>query len=165
MNHTKPLEKELESWIPRRPSARLKRRLFPAPVEATPKSLIPAWSQSTSGARGATRPTVEALFPAWAKFAPICCILLLAMVFCVGRREQTSYLAVTSGSNVLAGLSADLLAFCAADTLGERLNNCVMPVSKLTPVSSKPTFEWTRSGHFLSTTDSFPIWKTNLQKL
>ena len=39
MNENTELEKQLLSWIPRRPSARLERRLFavtPAPVEALP---------------------------------------------------------------------------------------------------------------------------------
>ena len=31
MNQTNPLEMQLRSWVPRRPSARLKKRLFPAP--------------------------------------------------------------------------------------------------------------------------------------
>jgi len=146
MNHTKPLEKELESWMPRRPSARLKRELFPATAAAdigyAPLPVIPAW----------------------AKFAPAFCMLLLAMLFCVGRRDQASYLAVSGGSNVLASLSSNLLAFCVTDTLGEGLNTWSMPAPKVTK-AAKPTFEWTKTGHFLSTTDSFPLWKTNLQKL
>ena len=40
MKDMDPLEKQLHSWQPRRPSARLKRRLFAAPASFMPKA---AW--------------------------------------------------------------------------------------------------------------------------
>ena len=42
MNQTNPLEMQLRSWVPRRPSARLKKRIFPAP----PSPSAPAGSFS-----------------------------------------------------------------------------------------------------------------------
>jgi hypothetical protein len=134
MNDLNQLEKQLQSWIPRPPSAKLKAQLFAA---------VPAVAPSSFGA-----------MPAWVQFAPVACILLLLMLFCLPRRERSAYLAVSGGSNILASLSSNLLAGCATDMRAQRQN-----------VWREVTFDWTKDGHSLSTTGSFPLGKTNIQKL
>ena len=138
MNESNPLEKQLESWTPRRPSAKLKQRLFPA----------------------AARPVAESSpgIPAWAKFAPAFCVVLLAGFFSLAPHDKPDYLAVSSGSNVLASLSSNLLGFCATNTRSVELNVAEMPAAAI-------TFDWTKGVRSLSTTGSFPLWKTNVQKL
>jgi hypothetical protein len=139
MNNLNQLEKELQYWIPRAPSARLKRRLFPAAPAASP--------------------TTALLSVPWARFAPAMCVVLLAAHFCqLTPSRESDYLAASGGSNVLASLSANLIDFCATNTRAERLNIWTMP-------ASMSTFDWTSPGHSLTTTDSFPSWKTNIQKL
>ena len=138
MNELNQLEKQLESWIPRRPSARLKQRLFPAVA-------LPVPERATT-------------IPLWARFAAATCIVLLATVLGMTPRENTGYLAVSGGSNALASLSANLLDFCATNTRSVQCNVAEMPDSRI-------TFEWTSNVHSLSTTGSFLSWKTNLQKL
>ncbi len=132
------LEKQLQSWIPRPPSAGLRRELFTVTAALAPEPVTP--------------------LPVWLKFAPAMCILLLVTCFCTGRHYQTGYLAFSGGSNVMASLSSNLLEFCATDTQSGRMNRWVMP-------AAKATFDWTRDGNSLSTTGSFPLWKTNIQKL
>jgi hypothetical protein len=135
MNEMNHLEKQLGSWIPRRPSAKLKNRLFPTPAAcavAEPPPMIPAWLMS----------------------APAVCILLVTILLYNGRHEKRSYLAVAGGSNVLASLSSNLLAECATDLRGQRQN-----------VWTAVTFDWTKDANSPSTTGSFPFGKTNLQKL
>jgi len=125
--------------IPRAPSARLKRRLFPAATVASPAAAL--W----------TAP--------WARFAPAMCVVLLAAHFCsLTPSREASYLADSTGSNVLAGLSASLADFCATNTRAERMNTWTMP-------ASMRTFDWTSASHSLTTTDSVPWWKTNIEKL
>ena len=133
-----PLEKQLQSWAPRRPSARLKERIF-AP-QTPPQRAVAAESSPAMSA--------------WLKFAPACCILLLAMWFGSTRQEKTAYLAVAGGSNVLASLSSNLLTLCATDFREQREN-----------LWMKASFDWTNVGHSPSTTGSFPSWNTNVHKL
>jgi hypothetical protein len=136
MNDLNQLEKELQSWIPRHPSAGLKARLFhPAPASAL-------------------APSPVAIMPLWFKFAPVACLFLLITLFCLPRPERTGYLAVSGSSNILASLSSNLLASCATDLRSQRQN-----------VWREVTFEWTKDRHSLSTTGSFPPGKTNIQKL
>ena len=143
MNDLNQLEKELQFWIPRAPSARLKERLFPREVPVA-----------------ANRSGVASLSAVpWARFAPAMCVVLLALIFgSMSPGEKAGYLAVSGDSNVLAGLAANMQGFCATNTRSERQNNWAMP-------ASLTTFDWTKAGHSLSTTDSFPSWKTNIEKL
>jgi hypothetical protein len=137
MNDLNQLEKQLQSWTPRRPSARLKRQLFGAARQ-------PADDASD----------FVAIMPIWVKFAPVMCMLLLITLFCMPRHDRGPYLAVSGGSNMLASLSSNIAANCATDFRAQRQN-----------VWQAVTFEWTKDGHSLSTTDSFLSGKTNLQKL
>jgi hypothetical protein len=136
MNDLNQLEKQLESWTPRAPSAGLKRRLFaaPDPVEGHAAGSAP-------------------LAPVWLKFAPVSCMILLITLFCIPRHESRTYLAVSGGSNLLASLSSNLAANCATDLRDQRQN-----------VWREATFDWTKDGRSLSTTGSFQTGKTNLQK-
>jgi hypothetical protein len=134
MNDLNQLEKQLQSWIPRPPSARLKAQLFPAGPAVEADSL--------------------SVMPGWLKLAPVACMLLLITLFCLPRHERSAYLAVSGGSNILASLSSNLLASCATDLRAQRQN-----------VWREVTFDWTKDGHSLSTTGSFPSGKTNIQKL
>ena len=142
MNNMNPLEKQLQSWVPRPPSARLKERLFAA-----------------DGAKLKTHVSSQAApwLPAWVKFAPALCLLLLVMLFGLGRQGKTGYLTAAGGSNVLANWSPNLLACCATETVSLRLN--IWPVP-----ASVATFDWTKTGHSLTTTDSFHWWNTNVPK-
>jgi hypothetical protein len=135
MNEMNQLEKQLESWIPRHPSAKLKARLFPLPVAPAAIEQVP-------------------VIRAWLMSAPAVCILLLTMLLYSGHHPKQAYLAVAGGSNVLASLSSNLLAECATDMRGQRQN-----------VWTAVTFDWTKEGSSPSTMGSFPFGKTNLQKL
>jgi hypothetical protein len=135
MNDLNQWEKELSSWIPRGPSPKLKHRLFPA-------------------APAALAPSPLAVMPLWLKFAPVACMFLIITFFCLPRPERSAYLAVSGGSNILASLSSNLLASCATDLRAQRQN-----------VWKEVTFEWTKDRHSLSTIGSFPLGKTNIQKL
>jgi hypothetical protein len=96
---------------------------------------------------------------AWAPFAPaLCVVLLMAHFYGATPGKDAGYLAVSGGSNVLASLSANLINFCATNTRAERLNIWAMP-------AAKATFDWTNAGHSVTTTDYFPSWKTNIEKL
>ncbi|HEX3800304.1 MAG TPA: hypothetical protein VH413_16535 [Verrucomicrobiae bacterium] len=95
-----------------------------------------------------------ALLPTWLKFAPVACAFMLALVFCVPRHERTAYLAVSGDSNILASLSSNIITACSTDLRGQRQN-----------VWREVTFDWTKPAHTLSTTGSFPLGKTNIQKL
>jgi hypothetical protein len=138
MNELNQLEKQLESWIPRRPSATLKHRLFRA------SAVTPA-TPSEARAPG---------IPLWLMAAPAACILLITMLLGEGRHQKQGYLAISGGSNVLASLSSNLLTYCATDMRAQHQN-----------VWTAVTFEWTKGGNSPSTTGSFLSGKTNLQKL
>jgi len=90
--------------------------------------------------------------PLWLKLAPAVCLALVTAFFFLPRREQAGYLAVSGSSNMLACLSSNLIASCASDLNREGEN-----------VWSVVTFDWTKNG--VSTTPSFPLVKTNIQKL
>jgi hypothetical protein len=138
MNELNQLEKELESWSPRGPSARLKQRLFPA----------------VAVQRAEAAPHVSM----WARLAPAVGVAMLAAMFSLAPHEKVGYLAVSGGPNALASLSSNLLGFCATNTRCMQVNTAAMPDSAI-------TFEWTSDAPSLSTSGSFPVWKTNLHKL
>lgn len=140
MNNMNPLEKQLQSWVPRRPSEELKRRIFAAPPGAERHTTVA--SHESAG------------LPLWMKCAPACCILLLILFSGMERRPKPGYLAVASGSNALASLSSNLLALCATDLSAQRQN-----------VWAAMTFDWTKAGYSHSTISSFPSGNTNVQKL
>jgi hypothetical protein len=91
----------------------------------------------------------------WLKLAPVCCVLLLTLFLGLERQGRSGYLAVASGSNVLAGLSSNMLALCATDMRAQHENDW-----------TAVTFDWTKTSRYLSTTDPFVSpWKTNGHKL
>jgi hypothetical protein len=145
--NTNPLEKQLESWVPRRPSAAVKQRIFAtAPTEA--KHGLTA--RVLSRARTYLFTHEGSQLPGWVKFAPACGILLVIMVLSMGRQEKSAYFAVASGSNALASLSSNLLVVCATDTREQRQN-----------VWTAATFDWTKDARSMSTRGSFPAGNTN----
>jgi hypothetical protein len=85
MNDMKTLEKQLESWTPRRPSPKLQRRLFPA----------------VKGARAHSVP----LAALWLPVAAGACVFLMTAWLALPRRAHSSVMVASSGSNLIAGLS------------------------------------------------------------
>jgi hypothetical protein len=145
----------LESWVPRRPSARLKEQIFAAnakPENARLKTNV--FSYWLNYMKAHLHGADSAELPGWVKFAPACCILLIITLLSIGRQEKSAYLAVATGSNAMAGLSSNLLALCATDSHHHREN-----------VWSAVTFDWTKDGGSLSTIGSYPDGKTNIHKL
>jgi hypothetical protein len=125
------LEKQLQAWTPRRPSAELKELLFPKPVTAA-------------------EPPDRTLL--WLRLAPAACAFLLVSCFWLARNDTESHLPLMAGnSNMLASLSLPCLA---SDGRCQEYN-----------VLAVATFDWTKTGPSLSITGSFPLWKTNTQKL
>lgn len=134
----------MESWVPRRPSARLKERIF-------------AESNRQTAAANVTVLDGLELFAnvhRWVKFTPAFCMLLMVMLLGIGRQNKTGYLAVAGGSNVLASLSSNMLALCATDMRDQHEN-----------VLSAVNFDWTKTAHYLTTTGSLQSLKTNVHKL
>lgn len=83
------------------------------------------------------------------------CVVLLAAHLCsLTPSREGGYLAETGGSNMLASLAN----FCATNTRSERLNTWILP-------AAKSTFDWTSAVRSVTTTDSVPWWKTNIEKL
>ena len=100
MNELNQLEKQLQSWMPRPPSAGLRQQLFPAAIaESHPLAL-----------------------PLWGKFAATMGVVLLMTILGTQHREKSGYLAVGSASNVLASLSSNIVSFCSDDVTTQRNN-------------------------------------------
>ena len=148
MNHLNELETELESWIPRHPSAKIKERLYPRAAEAA-AHVAPHW-------------------PAWAWLAPVAAACALVLLIGGTRHEKLTCLAVVpgGGSNILAGLYHSVAV--SNRTILPELSPAAGDSSRLNvwaAASSPATFEWTSAVPSLTTTGSFPSWKTNIQKL
>src|SRR5689334_16719758 len=131
MNELNQWEKQLQSWTPRRPSAKLEQQLFSRKAEAAPC------------------PPVRV--PAWTWLTPATCLFLLATCFSMARRGELNHGMTPGGSNMLASISQP---YGLVDTRCQQWN-----------VWEAVTFDWTRGGSSLSTTGSFPLLKTNMQKL
>ncbi|EEF58859.1 hypothetical protein Cflav_PD1692 [Pedosphaera parvula Ellin514] len=166
MNDWSQLEKELQSWIPRPPSDKIKQQLFPEAMLLQSRPLT---------------------FPFWSWFAPALCMLILACTIWLSHNDVAGHLPLTSSnSNMLVSLSDHkLLPGLAADRQCQEWNvlsatfilaSLTMPDRNLlTFISSTPTwregnslsttFDWTKTPSSLSTTGSFPSWKTNIEKL
>ena len=133
MNDMSPWEKHLESWTPRRPSERLRQRLF-------------GTERDTAPARKMRSPIV------WAWLAPATCLLVLAFSVNVAlvRPDRPAYLSAVGSSNIIASLVAprSLMAF-SPDT---RAQENIWAVA---------TSDRGVSGS-LTATSSFPLWKTNV---
>jgi hypothetical protein len=85
MNDLNQLEKQLESWIPRRPSAKIRRQLFPA---ATAKAEHHA--------------PMAAL---WLSVGAAACVLLASAWLALPRQTGSTALVVSGGSNLIASLT------------------------------------------------------------
>ncbi|MDB6126103.1 MAG: hypothetical protein JWQ71_5096 [Pedosphaera sp.] len=138
MNNWSQWEKQLQSWIPRRPSAELTDRFIPKPLIAA-------------------EPEVQYSF--WFRMAPVTCVaLVISAILMAGNDAQSHLLLISPGnSNMLASLSSsdpNLLPGLASDGRCQELN-----------VLAAATFDWTKASPSLSITGSFPLWKTNTQKL
>ena len=131
MNELNQWEKQLQSWTPRRPSAKLERELFSRGAGAVERK--PA------------RPA------AWFWLAPATCLFLLLAGMSVTRQSGLSQAMGTGSSNILASIS---LPYGTSDTRCQEWN-----------VWRVVTFDWTKGGTSLSTTGSFPLFKTNIQKM
>jgi hypothetical protein len=138
MNDMSPWEKQLESWTPRRPSARLEQALFGAKPERKRNA-------APSRARTLRSPVL------WAWLAPATCLVVLTISVNVAlvRPDRPSYLTVGS-SNMIASLVApqSLTAF-SPDT---RAQENIWAVA----TSDRAV------GRSLNATSSFSLWKTNL---
>jgi hypothetical protein len=86
MNEWNPLEKQLQSWTPRRPSADIERRLF----SRQSRSVASQRPVRVSG---------------WFWLAPAMCLFLLVASAGVTRREELRPGAAAGGSNMLACIS------------------------------------------------------------
>jgi hypothetical protein len=140
MNDMSPWEKQLESWTPRRPSARLEQALFGADRADRSKG-----KAAPSRARTLRSPML------WAWLAPATCLLVLTFSVNVAlvRQDRPSYLTASS-SNMIASLVApqSLMEF-SPDT---RAQENIWAVA----TSDRSV------GRSLNATSSFSLWKTNL---
>ena len=138
MNDLNQWEKTLRSWSPRRPSADIKEKLFPAREYAAPP-----FPRRRMG---------------WLWYAPVTASLLLAAAFLsTGSDRQAVSLIASMASNppaVSGQFAMPALPTGPSRCCGQDQN-----------VWSVATFDWTKATSCLSTTGSFPPWKTNIQKL
>jgi len=130
-----PWEKQLESWTPRRPSARLEQALFGA-----------------ERAEGKAPPSRTLRSPMlWAWLAPATCLLVLTFSVNVAlvRPDRPTYLTASS-SNIIASLVAprSVMEF-SPDTRAQE-NIWAVATSDRSVDRS------------LNATSSFSLWKTNL---
>ncbi len=133
MKELEELEKQLRSWVPRRPSAKLSRRLFARPAVA----MAAADAVST----GDDRP-VSFRF-SWLAPATAALFLLGLIV----NQRSGPFLTVTSGSAPLVALAMSNQSAAAW-----------LPGSFSREQNGLPreTFEWTNGGHLNSSIGSLP---------
>ena len=132
MNDWNQWENQWRSWMPRRPSAKLKERLFSNP---------PVADELSAGT----------LTVRWRWLAPaLGCLMLLSVTF-NPRNSQMAYLAATGTNTLLEVLGGDpkSAAYLIAGFHSDRNG----PPSE--------TFPWTNGQRFLSSMGSFPLAKTN----
>jgi hypothetical protein len=138
MNDLNQWEKALRSWTPRRPSADFKEKLFPA--------------------REYVAKTKRHSKLVWLLYAPAAaCLLMAAAYISTNSNPQVICLvaSVTSNPPAIAGTFA-VPANVASHSIYRGQDQNVWSVA---------TFDWTKAVSCLSTTGSFPPWKTNIQKL
>lgn len=136
----------MQSWIPRRPSAKLRQRLFP-PVAAKPGHAAP-------------------LAALWLSAAAAACVFLMAGWLALPHHNRHGGLAVASASNLfgsltLTGLTAELVS-------NEKLTSNL--IASLSPVESScqqnlwsaVTFKWTKPAAYPSISGSSGLGRTNL---
>ncbi len=128
MNH---LERQLQSWIPRPPSAKLKARLF------------------------AGQPVTEIENPwqfSWRHFAPVTGILFLVMVTLSSRNLDSVYFAGSPSENLLAAMALSNQTAASYFTSGDSCERNAL---------TRETFESTNASRSPSGAGSFLLFKTN----
>ena len=135
MNDSNHWEKVLQSWKPRPASAEIRKRLF------TPAELSPALQSRR--------------MLAWLWYAPAAvCVFLAAALLSAGTDSHVIGLIACATSNpTMTSGHFDMPSLPVASA-GQQNN-----------IWSVATFDWTKATSCVSTTGSFPPWKTNIQKL
>jgi hypothetical protein len=123
----KELEQQLRLWAPRRPSARLERRLFGGSPVTQAVSQLPFAVQLFGGFR-------------WRWLAPTTMALLLVCVFFGQRNSETLFHSVSSNSIVTVALSNQSASW--------------VPDGSSRPQNGPETLEWTNAG---GSTSSVPL--------
>ena len=131
MNETNHLERQLRSWIPRHPSAKLKARLFAG--QAVPEGENP-WQFS------------------WRHFAPVTGILFLVMVTLSSRNVDSIYFAGSPSESLLAAMALNNQTAASYFTSADSCDRNALP---------RETFESTNASHSPSGMGSFLLFKTN----
>src|SRR5258706_11431396 len=131
MNETNHLERQLRSWIPRAPSAKLRARLFGG--QAVPESQNP-WQFS------------------WRHFAPVTGILFLVMVTLSSRNVDSIYFAGSPSESLLAAMALNSQTAASYFTSVDSCDRNPLP---------RETFESTNASHSPSGAGSFLLFKTN----
>jgi len=131
MNETNHLERQLRSWIPRAPSAKLKARLFAG--QAVLENENP-WQFS------------------WRHFAPVTGILLLVMVTLSSRNADSIYFAGSPSESLLGAMALNNQTAASYFTSADSCDRNVLP---------RETFESTNASHSPSGAGSFLLFKTN----
>ena len=135
MNDWNQWEQQLSGWVPRRPSARLKRRLFPS----TP-------------AVGQEMPWVVS----WRWLAATASIMLVALIVSSQLDRRPVHASVSRSSGLLASLSLSNQSLASYYSPHRHSHQNAWSV-----VRSAGTFEWTNTSRSDSTTGSFLLLKTN----
>jgi len=120
----------------------------------TPRRPSTRLEQRLFGVRAAAAPVHGhslAMRSPWVWLAPAVCGLLLMLAILAGRSLPVAATAHAVALNTPPG--SDAAVYCAMDT------------SSRENVWTVATFDWTKGANYLSTTGSFPMWKTNIQKL
>jgi hypothetical protein len=144
MNNLNQLEKQLESWIPRRPSAKIRRQLFAPP---TPD-------------KAQHHPPLAAL---WLSLGAVACILMVAGWLALPRQARNSAFTASASSNLIASLTLTdampaarnlIASFSSRD--GGLENSCQQNLW------SAVTFDWTKAGSSPSMIGPSGLGRTNL---
>src|SRR2546422_11677704 len=134
MNETNPLEKLLRCWTPRRPSAKLKARLF-------------------AGAQPGPNPGRELPWqPSWRWFAPIAGVSLLTLVTLNDHSLNSAYLTRSQSNSVLASVALSNQTVASYVTSPDAFDRNPLPSA---------TFESTTASRTASSIGSFLLVKTN----
>ena len=135
MNDWNQWEHQLSGWVPRRPSARLKRRIFGDTPTAGQES---AWPLS------------------WNSLVATASLLLLAIVVWIEVYPVPIHSSASRTSSLLANLSLSNQNFASYYSPHRHSHENAWSV-----VRSVSTFEWTNAPRSASTTGSFLLLKTN----
>ena len=138
MNHWNPLEHQLRGWKPRRPSAGLRERLFPASGGGVGVGVGVVESPSAFGG-------------GWAWLAPVMGCFLIVMVLSGSRTAQLGYAGAAVNTNWLEAVARNqgYASYAAAGFHSEQNS------------LQKDPIEWTNTPRMSGEVKSFPLNKTN----